>query len=65
MPNELTTVQALREDLKRFEYLDDFAQEAIADYFACPNAADCQFDGVDASPCAACKVRWLLSKWEG
>lgn len=64
----LTTVEALRQDLQHFEFLDDFAQEAVADYFACPNSPDCKLDdlndGTDKSICPACKVRWLLSKWE-
>ena len=61
---ELTVVQALREDLNHFEFLDDFAQEAVADYFACPNSGDCEYDGANRSVCSACKVKWLLSKWE-
>ena len=66
---ELTTIEALRHDLQRFEFLDDFAQEAVAEYFACPNSPDCKLDdlndGTEESVCLPCKVRWLLGKWEG
>lgn len=37
----------------------------IADYIACPSMAGCEYDGVDDSCCAPCKVKWLLSNWEG
>lgn len=66
---ELTVIQALCHDMEHFEYLEDFQQEAVAEYFECPNSPDCKLDdlndGTDKSICTACKVRWLLSKWEG
>ena len=68
---ELTVVQALRQDLEHFEYLDDFAQESVADYFECPNLENCELDhsaGLSMHErehvCSMCKVRWLLSRWE-
>lgn len=68
----LTVIQALRHDIEHFEYLEDFEQEAVAEYFECPNLATCELDRSDEltmysgqQVCAECKVRWLLSKWEG
>ena len=69
---ELTVAQALRHDLEHFEHLEDFQQEAVAEYFECPNFKDCELDTAEEATmygkqkiCSACKVRWLLSKWEG
>lgn len=70
--DELTVVQALRHDLEHFEYLEDFQQESVADYFKCPNLDTCELDRSEEltmygkqQVCAECKVRWLLSKFEG
>ena len=65
MEPELKNWEVLREDLKNFDHLEDFQQEQLADYIACPSSDDCQYDGVDNSCCTGCKVRWLNSKWEG
>lgn len=62
---ELKNWEVLKHDLERFEFLEDFQQEDLADYIACPSSDDCGYDGIDNSCCAACKVRWLNSKWEG
>lgn len=61
----LTNAQVLCESLKDFDKQESFIQENIADYIACPSVADCKYDGIDDSCCAPCKVKWLLSKWEG
>lgn len=62
----LTNAEALCADLKNFASLDEEQQEAIADYIACPSSPDCEYDGGhDHSCCAPCKVKWLLSSWEG
>lgn len=63
--SKLTNAQVLYESLKNFHLQEDFVQEGVADYIACPSSDDCEYDGVDNSCCAACKVRWLLSEWEG
>lgn len=60
-----TNAQVLSEGLKDFDRQENFIQEEIADYIACPSMADCKFDGIDTSCCAPCKVKWLMSNWEG
>lgn len=57
--------EVISHDLKHFEHLEDFQQEAVADYIACPSSNDCKYDGYDNSICTECKVRWLLCEWEG
>lgn len=68
----MTTIQALLHDMQHFEHLEDFQQEAVADYFVCPNLKNCELDRDDPmtmyekqQACSECKVRWLLSEWEG
>lgn len=57
--------EVLKHDLEHFETLEDFQQDAIADYIACPSSNDCKYDGWDNSVCTECKVRWLKNEWEG
>ena len=57
--------EVIKHDLDHFDFLEDFQQEALADYFACPSSDDCKYDGVDNSVCTECKVKWLKSNWEG
>ena len=58
----MTNAEVLAHDLKRFEFLEDFQKEALADYIACPNSPDCKYD---YHYCTECKVKWLESEWEG
>ena len=62
---ERTNAEVLCESLKNFNLQEDFIQESIATYIACPNSDDCEYDGFDSSCCIPCKVKWLLSRWEG
>ena len=55
--------EVLKHDLEHFEYLEDFQQESLADYIACPSSDDCKYDGWDNSVCTECKVKWLNSEW--
>lgn len=64
MPETLKNWEVISHDLKDFRYLEDFQKEALADYFACPSASDCDYDGVDNHCCTECKVKWLESEWE-
>ena len=62
----MTNAEVLVHDLKKFEFLEDFQKEALADYIACPNSPDCKYDGGhDHGCCSECKVKWLESEWEG
>lgn len=56
--------EALKHDLEHFDKLEDFQQEAFADYINCPNVDVCKYDGVNGSICTECKARWLNSEWE-
>lgn len=63
---ELTNAEVLRDVLSQFALQEDFIQEEVADYISCPSVHPCDYDGVtDHSCCTRCKVKWLLSKWEG
>jgi hypothetical protein len=55
--------EVLKHDLEHFEYLEDFQQESLADYIACPSSDDCKYDGWDNSVCTECKVKWLNDEW--
>ncbi len=56
--------EVLKHDLEYFEHLEDFQQEAVADYIACPSSSSCDYDGYNNSVCTRCKVSWLKSEWE-
>lgn len=67
-----TTAQVLSHALGRFEYLEDFEQVAVAEHFNCPSLNTCELDNSEGLSmrarehvCSMCKVRWLLSEWEG
>lgn len=64
MQEEKTNASVIGEALTNFPLQEDFIQEEFAAFIACPSSPDCKFDGLDPSCCPACKVRWLLSKWE-
>lgn len=55
--------EVLKHDLENFEHLEDFQQESLADYIACPSVDDCKYDGWDNSICTKCKVEWLNDEW--
>lgn len=64
--NEPTNAEVLIGGLMNFESKEDFIQEEVAEYIACPSASPCDYDGgSDHSPCMRCKIKWLQSKWEG
>ena len=57
--------EVLRQGLEQFSLLEDYEQESVADYIACPNSYDCKYDGGhDRSVCTECKIKWLNSEWE-
>lgn len=62
---ELTNAEVLCAALKDFQLQEDVAQESVAAYIACPSSEECAYDGVDNTCCIACKVKWLLSRWDG
>ena len=64
--SEPTNAEVLADGLKDFALKEDFIQEAIAEYISCPSVDPCFYDGGSNHDCCTeCKVKWLLSKWEG
>jgi len=64
--SELTNAEVLADALKDFAGQEDYSQEVIADYIGCPSIDPCNYDGGSNHDCCTqCKVKWLLSKWEG
>ena len=56
--------KALANDLLKFEGLEDFEKQIIADYIDCPSSEDCKYDGGnDHSCCTECKIKYLESEW--
>lgn len=63
-PIKITVAEAIAQDLMRFEYLEDFQQEYMTEYFDCPNLPNCKWDGTDdREVCKQCIVEWLQSEW--
>lgn len=69
-PVKLTVAEAIANDLSKFEYLEDFQQEYITEYFDCPNLHACELEDTELegyherkAVCARCKIRWLESEW--
>ena len=62
--NAKSNAQVLAELLKDFNFKEDFMQEQIAEYIACPKEPyECEHYGDAYSGCVACKVRWLKERW--
>lgn len=60
-----TNAQVLAELLGDFIFQEDFMQEQIAEYIACPQKPyECEHYGDNYSGCVACKIRWLKERWE-
>ena len=58
--------EVLADALTGFAIEEDWVQDIITDYISCPSADECDYDGgSDHSCCTSCKVKWLLSEWEG
>lgn len=56
--------QVLGNELLEFNVLEQFEQETIAEYIACPNCDKCEYDGVHNECCVKCKTDWLNSEFE-
>ena len=63
--NMKTNAQVIGHALLIFDALDEMEQETVADYIACCNAAECNFNGIDTELCRPCIVNWLQKDWEG
>jgi hypothetical protein len=64
--SEPTNAKVLADGLKDFALQEDFIQEEIAEYIACPSVSPCDYaGGSNHDCCTQCKIKWLLSKWEG
>lgn len=61
----MTNAEAILEGLKDFDCQEAFIQETVAYYINCPSSYDCDYDDADGYSCVKCKVKWLLSEWEG
>lgn len=56
--------QVLGNELLEFNILEQFVQETIAEYIACPNRDECEYDGNNNECCVKCKIDWLNSEFE-
>ena len=64
--SEPTNAEVLANGLKNFALKEDFIREQIAEYISCPSVDPCFYDGGSNHDCCTqCKIKWLLSKWEG
>lgn len=70
-PVKVTVAEAIANDLSKFEYLENFQQDYLTEYFDCPNLHDCELENTELegyherkAVCLACKVKWLNSEWE-
>lgn len=60
-----SNAQVLSELLGEFNHQEDFIQEQIAEYIACPKKPyDCEHYGDIYPGCVACKIQWLKARWE-
>lgn len=63
--NTKTNASVLAELLKNFDFQEDFIQEQIAEFIACPKKPyDCEHYGDIYPGCIACKIKWLKARWE-